>query len=105
MSIIRRRYTKEEKLQIVKESQEEGILLADLAKRYNIHFATLSRWRRELVKFEEAAFSGKGNIRLTDEQREIEQLRKQLKESELANEILKKALGIISSPNRKNLLS
>lgn len=105
MSIIRRRFTKEEKLQIVRESIEDGVDLRTLSDRYKIHVNTISRWRREFYKNEDSAFPGNGNKAMTDEQKEMEILKKKLRESELANEILKKALGIISSPNRKNLLS
>jgi transposase len=105
MSKLRRRYTKEEKLQIVRESMEENVSNEELGLRYDIHPNTISRWRREFSQFEKNAFPGYGNKKLTDEQRRIEKLEKQLREEKLANEILKKALGIISSPNRKNLLS
>jgi transposase len=105
MSIIRKRYTKLEKLEIVTESLEDHIEIAELANRYSLHANTIRRWRQELATYREAAFPGNGNAILSEEQKEIERLRRQLKESELANEILKKALGIISSPNRKNLLS
>jgi transposase len=105
MSKIRRRYTKAEKLSIVKESQEEEVHIADLAIRYSLHENTIRRWRSEFATHKESAFPGNGNAILSEEQKEVEKLRKQLRESELANEILKKALGIISSPNRKNLLS
>ena len=105
MSIIRRRFSKTEKLQIVNESLEEGMELLTLSERYRIHKNTISRWRRELHSNNELAFPGNGNKPLKEEQKQIEQLKKELRESEMANEILKKALGIISSPNRKNLLS
>jgi len=105
MAKIRKRYTKAEKLEIVNESLDEHIDLLDLAKRYSVHSNTIRRWRQELSLYETAAFPGKGNPILTEEQKEIRILQKQLKESELSNEILKKALGIIASPNRKNLLS
>ena len=105
MPIIRKRYTKTEKLEIIKESLEANIELKALSARYGIHAHTISRWRREFSKHETSAFPGNGKAILTEEQREIERLRKRLEESELANEILKKAMGIISSPNRKNLLS
>jgi len=105
MSKLRRRYSKEEKLQIVKESMDENISVKEVGMRYNIHPHTLHRWRREFTDFEQNAFPGKGNKKLTDEQRRVERLEKQLREERLSNEILKKALGIISSPNRKNLLS
>lgn len=105
MSKLRRRYTKEEKLQIVRESMEENVSNEELGLRYDIHPNTISRWRREFSQFEKNAFPGYGNKKLTDEQREIERLKKELREEKLANEILKKAMGIVTSPNRKNLLS
>ena len=105
MSIIRKRYTKSEKMAIVLESQEAGVRIEELATRYVVHENTIRRWRREYSTHNENAFPGKGNELLTDEQREIKRLQKELNESQLANEILKKAMGIISSPNRRNLLS
>lgn len=105
MSKLRRRFSKEEKLQIIKESLEENVSNEDVGRRYDIHPATISRWRREFSQFEKNAFPGNGNKKQTDEQIENERLRKELREAQLANEILKKALGIISSPDRKNLLS
>jgi len=105
MSKLRRRYTKEEKLQIVKESMEDNVSNEEMGKRYDIHPNTLSRWRREFSEYDQNAFPGNGNKKLTDEQREIERLKKELREEKLANEILKKAMGIITSPNRKSLLS
>lgn len=105
MSVIRKRYTKTEKLEIVKESLEESTHLKDLAGRYNLHPNTISKWRREFATHKQAAFPGNGNLKLTEEQRELKELRKELRESQLANEILKKAMGIISSPSKRNLLS
>ena len=105
MSIIRKRYTKAEKLEIVNESLDVGVHLKDLAQRYCLHQNTISKWRRELSIHKGAAFPGNGNAILNEEQRELKNLRKELKESQIANEILKKALGIISSPSKRNLLS
>jgi len=105
MSKNRKQYTKAEKLEIIKESLEPDVRSTELALRYSLHTNTINRWRREFLALRDAAFPGNGNAILTDEQREMRNLRKELRESELANEILKKALGIISSPNRKNLFS
>jgi transposase len=105
MSKLRRRYSKEEKLQIVNDSLEENASVLEIAERYQIHKNTITRWRREFSMYKSAAFPGKGNEKLTDEQRKIRDLEKQLREEKLANEILKKAMGIITSPNRKSLLS
>lgn len=105
MSIIRKRYTRAEKLSIVNESLEDNIDLKTLGSRYNLHPNTISKWRREFATHQKSSFPGRENDFLTDEQKEIRKLRKQLTESQLANEILKKAMGIITSPSRKNLLS
>lgn len=51
------------------------------------------------------AFPGNGNKVLSEEQKEIEKLKRANAELELEKEILKKALGIFSSPHKKNLLS
>lgn len=98
-------YTREQKLTIVNENIEEGIHLNELSDRYNIHPSTIRRWRRELIEFNDNAFPGPGIKKQTEEQREISRLKKELRESQIANEILKKAMGIVASPNRKDLLS
>ena len=105
MSIIRRKFTKEQKLEIVKQAMEEGVSVEDLAHQYKIHPNSIYKWRREYLNFEEASFPGNGNKLMSAEEQEIARLKKQLREVELEKEILKKALGIFSSPDRKNLLS
>ncbi|MCB0525912.1 MAG: transposase [Saprospiraceae bacterium] len=105
MSKIRRNFTKEQKLEIVSQSLEEGVSIEDLAEQYKIHANSVYKWRREYLRNEGASFPGHGNKVMSAEEQEIARLKKQLKEAELEKEILKKALGIFSSPDRKNLLS
>jgi len=97
MSIIRKRYTKAEKLAIVNESLEEGVQLSDLSDRYSIHINTISRWRRELAVYKQDAFPGNGNEVLSEEQRELKRLRKELKESQLPVAMMSKILGVSRS--------
>jgi transposase len=105
MSTTRRNFSKEEKLQIVLHSQEPGVRIEDIALEYKIHANSIYKWRREYLSQGDLAFPGNGNKSMTDEQRQISELKQQLKEAELEKEILKKALGIFSSPSRKNSLS
>lgn len=105
MPKIRRIFTKEQKLEIVKQSMEEDVSIESLAQQYKIHPNSISKWRREYLKYEEASFPGNGNKLMSAEEQEIARLKKQLKEVELEKEILKKDLGIFSSPDRKNSLS
>ena len=104
MAKTRRKFTKEEKLQIVLHTQDSGVKVEEVALQYGVHANTLSKWRREYLSQGELAFPGNGNKAMTDEQREITELKRRLRETELEKEILKKALGIFSSPDRKNLL-
>ena len=104
MSHQRRKFSKEQKLEIVNQSMEPGTDLEALSSHYKVHVNTLYKWRREYLKYDQASFPGHGHQVLSTEEQEIARLKKQLKEVELEKEILKKALGIFSSPDRKNLL-
>lgn len=105
MSAIKKRFTKQEKLEIIKMSLDEGKSVEQVAAQFGIHTNTLYTWRSQLNKHTIDAFPGSGTKLLSAEQRENELLRKQLRERELEIEILKKAVGIFSSPNKRNLLS
>ena len=105
MSIIRRKFTKEQKLEIVNQSMAEDISIESLAEQYKIHANSIYKWRRQYLKYEDVSFPGNGNKMMSAEENEIARLKKQLREVELEKEILKKALGIFSSPDRKNTLS
>ena len=61
MSIIRRRFTKEQKLEIVNQSMAEGISIESLAEQYKIHSNSIYKWRRQYLKYEDASFPGNGN--------------------------------------------
>jgi transposase len=61
MANIRRRYNKQEKLEIVNESMESNIDFDTLATRYNLHPNTIRRWQREFTSDPETAFPGNGN--------------------------------------------
>jgi len=59
--------------------------------------------RKEFNEYGKNSFLGRGKLKLTDEQREITELKKKLRDSELENQILKKAVNIFSESDRKNL--
>ncbi len=101
MATIRRKFSREQKLQIVKESLEEGIEILQLAKQYDVHANTLTRWRREYLQNSEASFPGNGNTTLSDVEKENLKLKKELREAELERDILKKAIRIFSKSDGK----
>lgn len=96
----RRKYDKAFKMEVVKRSLED-ISLQSLSDELGIHKNVISRWRKEYLDTgEELSFPGNGNEVLSEEQKEIKDLKKALKEKELELEILKKAINIFSKKDR-----
>lgn len=101
MTKIRRRYTKAEKLEIVKLSMSDDHTVKELAERFDLSANTIYNWRSKYFKYSENAFPGHGNKTMTDEEKEIARLKKELKEAQLERDILKKAVSIFSKNDRK----
>ena len=70
---MRRRYSKEFKLDAISLVTEQGYSRAEAAKSLGIGYELLSRWIREYTKDNEDAFRGRGKLRA--EQEEIRRLR------------------------------
>ncbi len=70
--------------------------VVEICRELDIPTSVLSRWRREYDELGKNSFPGKGNPKLTDEQKEIAELRKRLRDAELERDILKKAIAIFS---------
>jgi len=96
----RRKYDREFKQMAVELSQHRNDI-SKLAEELDIKPDILYRWRREAKKSKGAAFSGQGNPRMTDEQKEIAKLKKELREAQLERDILKKAVSIFSKSDGK----
>jgi len=101
MTKLRRKYTKTEKLEIVKLSLEDQHTVKDLADRFDISANTIYNWRSKYYKHYENAFPGHGNKAMTIEEKEISRLKKELKEAQLERDILKKAVSIFSKNDKK----
>ena len=92
----RRHYDKQFKLEVVNRSFGD-ISIEKLSEELSIHTSTIGRWRRELAKSGvKLSFPGNGNEILSPEEQELRRLRKELAESRLEVQILKKAIHIFS---------
>jgi transposase len=105
MSKIRRKFTKEQKLEIVNMSLEDNQSVREVAERFAVSPNVIYNWRRQFVQYADNAFPGHGKMLGTDQEKELATLRKKVRELELEKEILKKAMAIFSSPNKISLLS
>lgn len=65
--------------------------------------SVLYRWRKELQQYGKNSFPGRGKPKMSDQEKEIARLQKELKEAKLERDILKKAISIFSKSDKKNI--
>ncbi|MDX1778228.1 MAG: transposase [Thermodesulfobacteriota bacterium] len=100
----RRKFDKSFKLEVVHRSMED-ISLKQLGEELGIHPNIISRWRKEFLDSgEQLSFPGHGKEALTEEQKQIKRLNKELADAKLETEILKKAIRIFSKSDGKSTL-
>lgn len=99
MKKTKKHYDRSFKEHAVKLSYERKTISAT-ARELGLDYKLLLRWRNEFETFSDASFQGKGVSRLSIEQAEIQRLNKLLEIRRKENEILKKAIGIISESDR-----
>jgi transposase len=102
MSGRKKNYSIEFKKKAVELSFARGSV-TEICRKLDIPTSVLSRWRRESSEYGQNSFPGRGKPKLTNEQREIANLKKQLKDMQLERDILKKAISIFPESDRKNL--
>jgi transposase len=96
MSRRRKQYSKEEKLEVVKLSLEDKESIKELAVRFEVSENTIYNWRSKYLKDGDSSFPGKGNKVMTESERRIDELERELRETRLERDILKKAVGLFS---------
>ena len=96
MARLRRRFTQAEKLEIVQQSLEPDIRISDLSEQFGIHVNTIYKWRGKYLRDHGAPSPGQDTPKMSDSEREIARLKKQLREAQLERDILKKAISIFS---------
>ena len=97
----RRQFDREFKLMAVNLCHA-GKTTSQVAEELDIRPDIVRRWKRELEQHGEGSFSGYGNANLTQEQKEIIHLKKELKDAQIERDILKKAVSIFSRNDSRN---
>ncbi len=100
MSRERKTYDKKFKLMSVELSNTRSDL-AVLAKELDIPPSLLYRWRREYLAKPDSCFPGNGKVVLSEADKEFGRLKKELRETQLERDILKKAVSIFSRNDGK----
>ena len=92
----RQQFDREFKAQAVRLCEQSNVTVAQVARELGINPKLLYRWREEARLDGEAAFPGHGHS--SDE--EVKRLRRELARVEMERDILKKALGVLSRPEK-----
>lgn len=100
MSRERKAYPKEFKLMSVELSNTRSDLTA-LAKELDIKPSLLYRWRKENSSKPGTSFPGSGKVVLTEAEQEVARLKKELRETQMERDILKKVVSIFSKSDGK----
>lgn len=95
MKKTRKSYDKAYKLMVV-ELVLSGKSKKEVSKDLGLKVDYIHRWTREYERKKEGVFSGNGNRNLSASEKKILELEKALRDVEIENEILKKAVGIFS---------
>ena len=98
MSSTRKTYTREFKIEAAKLSYNSDKSAAEIAEQLGISQSSLHRWRQEYGTDPDQAFPGQGHLKERDV--DMARLKKELKQAQLENEILKKAVAIFTQSQR-----
>jgi transposase len=73
------------------ELYDAGQSKAELAKAYNLHLTSVTNW----IRFHKKSGSFKAKDNLTDDQKQIKQLQKELIDKQMELDVLKKAMVVM----------
>lgn len=97
MMIKRRQFTKEFKLQVLREVAA-GKSIARAAREHQVHPNTITKWRQQYAKYAEHAFAGNGHA-YTDEAK-VAELERLIGQLTVENAFLKKVLRTLETTER-----
>ena len=98
MSSTRQTYTREFKIEAAKLSYNSAKAVAEIAESLGVSQSSLNRWRGQYRTDPDQAFPGNGQLKERDG--EVARLKKELKQAQMENEILKKAVAIFTRSQR-----
>ena len=91
MKTTRRKFTSKFKAQVAIEAIKERESMTDLAKRFEVHPAQITTWKREFLERADLAFGGQSDApKLTALEAERDDLYRKVGELEMQRDFLKK---------------
>lgn len=93
--IKRRKYSREFKLKAIELSELKGDVQG-VAADLDIRAELLHRWKREFIAKEQNSFPGNGAQLHSEQELELKRLKRELADTRMERDILKKAISIFS---------
>jgi transposase len=94
--MARKTYTREFKLQALRLLTDQGLSVAEVARRLGVGENCLRDWRKAAQEQGDAAFPGQG--RLSAEGEELRRLRAEVQRLRAERDLLKKAAAYFANP-------
>lgn len=98
MGRVRKKYSREFKLEAVRAMRAGNHSTSELARRLNVNEADLRDWSKEYEKYKEESFPGQG--RRGGQAGEIARLRRELELVKEERDVLKKATAFFARESR-----
>lgn len=96
METNRRQYSEEFKKEAVEFYRASKKSAEEVARDLGIPYSNLKRWYTQYQKRGELAFPGHGKESLTPQEEKLRKLQKELTDTQMERDILKKALAIFT---------
>ena len=96
METNKRQYSKEFKKEAVDYYLASGKSAEEVARDLGIPYSNLKRWHTQYKKRGEFAFPGHGKENLNTQEEKLRKLQKELTDTQIERDILKKALAIFT---------
>jgi len=100
MSVSRRRYSREFKLEVVRRVQEQGRTQAQVAEELGVSANTINRWMKQFRQQKDEAFPGKG--RQTSQAALISRLRRENERLRKERDFLKKTSAYFAAKSESD---
>jgi transposase len=94
--MARKTYTREFKLQAVRMLTDQGLSIAEVARRLGVGENCLRNWRAAAREHGPVAFPGNGHLAPAED--ELRQLRAEVQRLKAERDLLKKAAAYFASP-------
>ena len=95
---VRRQNSAEFKENACRLVLEEGRSRADVARSLGINASSLGNWIKQFRMNKPSAFLGSGNEILTEDQKKIRLLQKELRQAKMERDIFKQAITFVANP-------